>query len=152
MAATEAVDVHGPIDFLLIEFDADKMNGEAAAALLDLVERGIVRIWDLLVIVKNEDGSFAGVDITDLGADSFGGFAAFAGARSGLVGDSDIAEAASVLEPGTAAALLVYENSWAIPFVAAAMNAGAQVVASARIPANVVMEVLDELEAAEAAG
>lgn len=152
MSDSEPVEVHGPIDFLLIEFDPEKMNGEAATALLDLVERGIVRIWDLLVIVKEADGSFAGIDISDLGVDSFGGFTAFAGARSGLVGDSDIAEAAGVMEPGTAAALIVYENSWSIPFVRAAMNAGAQVVASARIPANVVTEVLDELEAAEAAG
>lgn len=144
-------DVHGPIDFLLLEFSADKMNGEAATALLDLVTRDIVRIYDLLVIRRESDGSFTGVDFADLSADALGGFAVFAGARSGLVGDDDIAEAGSVMKPGTAAALIVYENSWAIPFVAAALRADAQVVASARIPATVVMEVLDELDAADAA-
>lgn len=150
MADTD--EVHGPIDFLLIEFDADKMTGEAAGALLDLVEQGIVRIYDLLVIRKDSDGTITGIDVSDLSADSLGGFVAFAGARSGLVGDDDIAEAGGVMEPGTAAALIVYENTWAVPFVTAARNAGAEVIASARIPADVVMEVLDALEAADAAG
>ena len=148
---TDVTDVHGPIDFLLLEFAADKMTGAAASALLDLVERDVVRIYDLLVIRKEDDGSFSGIDVTDLSADDVGGFVAFAGARSGIVGDEDVSEAAAAIEPGTAAALIVYENRWAVPFVAAARDAGAQVVASARIPANVVMDVLDELDAADAA-
>jgi hypothetical protein len=142
------VEVHGPVDFVIIEFDGTKMTGAAASALLDLVDAGIIRIWDLLVIRKEADGTFSGVDINDLGADELGGFSAFAGARSGLLGDDDLAEAAEAMLPGTAAAVIVYENSWAIPFIAAAMDAGAQVVASARIPADVVMEVLDALDAA----
>ncbi len=145
------VDAHGPIDFLLLEFTADRMDGKAATALLDLVEQGIVRIYDLLVIRKDADGTFSGVDITDLGSDALGGFTAFAGARSGLLGDDDVAEAGEVMKPGTVAALIVYENAWAIPFIAAARAAGAEVVASARIPADVVMDVLDELDAASAA-
>jgi hypothetical protein len=151
MPANEPTEIHGPIDFLLLEFSAEKMTGAAAAALLDLVERGIVRIWDLLVIRKDEDGTFSGIDISDLRAGELGDFVTFAGARSGLLGDEDIAEASAAMEPGTVAALLVYENAWAIPFVAAARAADAQVIASARIPADVVMDVLDELEAAEAA-
>jgi hypothetical protein len=143
-----SVDVHGPVDFVIIEFDGTKMTGAAASALLDLVDAGIIRIWDLLVVRKEADGTFSGVDISNLGADELGGFAAFAGARSGLLGDDDLAEAAEAMLPGTAAAVIVYENSWAIPFIAAAMDAGAQVVASARIPADVVTEVLDALEAA----
>jgi Family of unknown function (DUF6325) len=149
LTSTDSEDVHGPIDFLLLEFDADKATGEAAAALLDLVRRGIVRIYDLLVIRKDQDGTFSGVDITDLSEDEVGGFVAFAGARSGLLGEDDVSEAAGAMEPGTAAALIVYENTWAIPFVAAARRAGAQVVASARIPANVVMDALDALDAAD---
>jgi hypothetical protein len=145
----DLTDVYGPIDFLLLEFDPDKATGEAAAAILDLVEAGIVRIYDLLVIRKDEDGSFSGVDITDLSADDLGGFVAFAGARSGLVGEDDISEAANAMEPGTAAALIVYENTWAIPFIAAARRMDAQVIASARIPADVIMEVLDDLDAAD---
>ena len=141
------IQVHGPIDFVIIEFDPANMNGAAAAAMLDLVEAGIVRIWDLLVIRKEEAGTFSGIDIADLGADELGGFVAFAGASSGLLGDDDLAEAANAMLPGKAAAVIVYENTWAIPFVAAVVNADAQVVASARIPADVVMEVLDALEA-----
>ena len=141
----------GPIDFLLLEFDADKMTGEAAAALFELVEQGIIRIYDLLIIRKEADGTIVGVDLNDVSADSIGGFAVFAGARSGLLGDDDLAAAGGVLDPGTAAALLVYENTWAIPFVAAATKADARLIASARIPADIVMSVLDELDAADAA-
>jgi hypothetical protein len=148
MAMTAPSEVHGPVDYLLLEFDADKMTGAAANALLDLVDAGIVRIYDLLVIRKNADGSVDGVDISDLDQDGLGGFAAFSGARSGLVGDDDIAEAGGVLAPGKAAALIVYENTWAIPFVAAARDAGAEVIAAARIPADVLLEVLDALESA----
>lgn len=141
------MDVHGPIDFVLIEFPGDRLTGAAADALLDLVERGIVRVYDLLVIRKAEDGSFSGIAIDDLSADEVGGFTAFAGARSGLLGDDDARQAADAMKPGTVAALVVYENSWAVPFVAAARDAGGQVVASARIPAQDVMDALDALEA-----
>ena len=140
--------VHGPIDFLLLEFQGDRLTGEAGAALLDLVEDGIVRIWDLLVIAKEADGSVSGINIEDLDADHLGSFTAFVGAQSGLLSEDDVTEAGNALEPGTYAALIVYENTWAIPFVRAARNAGAQVVAAARIPADVVMEVLDAADAA----
>jgi hypothetical protein len=151
MTSTEPQETHGPIDFLLLEGRAENMTGEAAEALLDLVERGIVRIYDLLVVRKEADGSFSGVNLTDLSQAGLGGFAAFAGARSGLLGDEDVAQAADALEPGTVGVMIVYENTWAIPFVAAARKAGAQAVASTRIPADTVMAVLDQLEAADAA-
>ena len=143
-------DVHGPIDFLLLEFDADKMTGEAADALLSLVDQGIIRVYDLLVIVKDADGTVTGVEIQDLSQDQLGGFSVFAGARSGLIGEDDVAEAGGVMEPGTAAALLIYENAWAVPFVAAARKADAHVIASARLTAEQVNEALDALEAADA--
>ena len=142
------VEIHGPIDFILLEFtDEGKLDGSIAAEVLNLVEAGIVRLWDALIIRKDEDGTFSGVALEDVGVDGVGAFAAFAGARSGLVGDDDIAEAASAMAPGTIAALLVYENAWAIPFVAATLAAGGEVIASARIPADVVIEALDALEA-----
>lgn len=147
----DRIDAHGPVDFLLLEFPGDRPTGKAAAALLDLVEAGIVRIYDLLVVRKETDGTFSGIDMTELGAGELGGFTAFAGARSGLLGDDDLAAAADALQPGTTAAMILYENSWAIPFVAAAREAGAQVVARERIPADVLMDVLDELDAADAA-
>ena len=141
------VQVHGPIDFLLMEFPGDRLTGAAAGALLDLVDRGIVRVYDLMVVRKAEDGTVSGIEINDLSADKVGGFTAFAGARSGLLGDDDARQAAHAMKPGTVAALLVYENSWAIPFVAAARDSGGQVIASARIPAQDVMDALDGLEA-----
>lgn len=141
-------DVHGPIDFVLIEFAGDRLTGAPADALMDLVERGIVRVYDLLVIRKDADGTVTGIDISDLSADGVGGFAVLAGARSGLLDDDDLAQAGDVMEPGTVAALIVYENAWAIPFVAAARQAGGQLVASARIPAQDVMDALDAVEAA----
>ena len=140
-------EVHGPIDFIVIEWPGEKMKGEAAEALLDLVDKGIVRIYDILVVAKDEDGSFRGFSIEDTGAGE--SFSAFSGARSGLLGDDDIAEAANALAPGTVAALIVYENTWAIPFVAAARRAGAELVASARIPAQDVMDALEALEASD---
>ncbi|MCU0270412.1 MAG: DUF1269 domain-containing protein [Acidimicrobiales bacterium] len=143
------VDVHGPIDAVLIEFEADRATGEAAQALLDLVDRGVVQIFDLVVIRKDADGSFSGVVLDDAVAEETGGFVVFAGARSGLLGDEDLRQAAESMTPGTAAALIVYENTWARPFVAAARKAGGELIASVRIPAQDVMDALDALDAAE---
>jgi hypothetical protein len=143
---TASAELHGPVDFVLLEFPRDKLTGEASQALLDLVERGVIRLYDLLVISKNEDGS---VEVLELGDPSgVDGFAYFSGARSGLLGDDDVDEASSAMRPGTVAALIVYENSWAIPFVAAARNSGGELIASARIPAPVVMEALEAMDSA----
>lgn len=142
--AATTTEVHGPIDFLLIEFPADRLTGEASQALMDLVERGVIRLYDLMVIYKHKDGFVEALELTDpAGVD---GFAYFAGARSGLLGDDEVSEAASAMEPGTVAALIVYENSWAIPFVTAARNSGGEVIASARIPATEVMAAIEKLE------
>jgi hypothetical protein len=146
---SDAAEVIGPIDFVVIEFPGDKFTGEIGAALLDLVDNGTVRIYDLLIVRKEADGTFSGVELADFGADDVGGLTVFAGARSGLLGDEDAAAAADALEPGTTAALIVYENTWAIPFVAAARRAGGEMVATARIPAQDVMDALDALESAD---
>jgi hypothetical protein len=138
-------DVYGPIDFVLIEFPRDRLTGAASEALLDLVGRGIVRLLDLLVISKAEDGSVEALEFTDpLIGDS--GLTYLAGARSGLIGDDDMREAAEAMALGTVAALIVYENAWAAPFVGAVRDSGGELIASARIPAPVVMAALDALE------
>ena len=136
-----ASEVHGPIDYLLVEFPADGSLDGPATALIDLVESGTVRLYDLRVIRKGTDGS---VDLVEVEAESV--FSELMGARSGLLGDEDVAAAAEAVEPGTVAALVMYENAWAVPFVAATRAAQGEVVASARIPAQDVMDVLDELE------
>jgi uncharacterized membrane protein len=148
--STTAADVHGPIDFILMEFPSEKLTGEVAPAVVDLVEAGIIRVYDLVVISKAEDGSVEAVELQDPGGAT--GFAYFAGASSGVIGDDDISQAAEAMAPGTVAALIVYENSWAVPFVAAARRAGGDVVASGRIPAQDIMDTLDALEALDSAG
>lgn len=133
----------GPVDYLLIEFPGDGPLDAVAAELLALVESGIVTVWDLLAVRKEADGSFSGVELDALHES----FTAFEGARAGLLGDEDIEEAAGALEPGTVAALIVFENTWASQFVTAAYNAGGEVVATGRIPVADLVETLDLLEA-----
>jgi hypothetical protein len=142
-------DVHGPIDFLLIEFHADRLTGRAAEALMDLVDKEIITLYDVLVVGKADDGSVYALDLAE-GVDELGSFGDLAGVRSGLLTDEDMHEAAGTMEPGTLAVLIVYENTWAVPFVAAARDAGGELIAGARIPAADVMAALDALEALEA--
>lgn len=136
----------GPIDYVLVEWPDKQPTGEAMPHLVDLVDRGLIRIIDLAFISKDEDGSVAMLEIADLG-DAVVEIAAFEGAASGLIHDDDIAQAGDVLEPGTSAALLVYENSWAAPFATAVRNSGGQLVASGRIPAEDFLAALDAAEA-----
>jgi len=136
----------GPIDYILVEWTGKQPTGEAMPHLIDLVDRGLIRILDLAFIVKGEDGSVAGVEIADLG-DAVAEFAVFEGASSGLLSDDDVDEAGNALEPGTSAALLVFENTWAAPFASAVRRSGGQLVASGRIPVQAVLAALDAAEA-----
>jgi hypothetical protein len=140
-------DAHGPIDYILLEFPGDQLRGRAADVVLDLVDRGIVRLYDLLVVRKAEDGTVSAVPLDGSENERLGGFAAFAGARSGLLNDDDLAEAGEAIDAGTIGVVFVYENSWAIPFVAAALEVGGKPVAGSRIPATDVMAALDALDA-----
>lgn len=132
----------GPIDYLLVEWPGKQPNGEALPHLVDLVDRGLIRILDFAFIKKEEDGSVIQLEIADLGDEIL----VLEGASSGILSDEDTSEAAQALENGTSAALLVYENSWAAPFASAVRRSGGQLVASGRIPVN---EILAALEAAE---
>jgi hypothetical protein len=136
----------GPIDYILVEWPGRQPNGEVAPHLVELVERGLIRILDLTFITKGEDGSIAGLEIADLG-NEVSELAVFEGASSGLLSDEDISEAGSALEPGTSAALLVFENTWAAPFAGAVRASGGQLVASGRIPVQAVLAALDAAEA-----
>lgn len=141
--------VHGPIDFVLLEFPDQEPTGRTAAALLDLVASDTIRVYDIVAIRKSAEGDVEALEIANLPGAAGDGFADLAGARSGLANDDDIADAAAAMEPGTVAVLLIYENRWAVPFVRAAMDSGGQLIASARIPAADVMAALDALEAAD---
>jgi hypothetical protein len=137
----------GPIDYLLVEWPGRQPTGEAAPHLIDLVDRGVIRILDLVFLSKAEDGSVARLEIADLG-DQVAAFADFEGASSGVLSDEDTDEAASALEPGTSAALLVYENRWAAPFASAVRRSGGQLVATGRIPIQAMLAALDAAEEA----
>lgn len=140
----------GPIDYVVIEWPGRQPDGSAVPHLVDLVDRGIIRLLDLVFIAKDEDGSVAGLEISDLG-DAAEAFAVFEGASSGLLDDEDAEEAANALEPGTSAALIVFENSWAAPFAVAVRKSGGQLVANGRIPVQALLAALDAAEAEAAA-
>ena len=139
----------GPIDFVLLEFPEDADTKACSDAIMDLVERDLVRLYDVLVIRKALDGSYSGVDLTDVTSAGVGGFTVFEGARSGLIHTDEVNTAAEVMQPGTMAALIVFENTWAAPFVRAVMDAGGELIASQRIPAPDVIEALERLETAQ---
>ncbi len=143
---SDSVDEMGPIDYLVVEWPDRQPNGEAAPYLVELVDRGLIRILDLAFIAKEEDGTVTRLEIADVGRDAVE-LSVFEGASSDLLSDEDMVEAATALEPGTAAALLVYENRWAAPFAAAVRRSGGQLVASGRIPVQAVLAALDAAEA-----
>jgi hypothetical protein len=145
--STDELEEMGPIDYIVVEWPGRQPTGEAAPHLVDLVERGIIRILDLAFITKAEDGSVAGVEISEV-AEQVEEMKVFEGASSGLLSDEDTAEAAAALEPGTSAALLVYENRWAAPFASAVRRSGGQLVASGRIPVQAILAALDAAEEA----
>jgi hypothetical protein len=146
------VEVLGPVDYVLLEFHDDHLTGRAAAAVLDLVERGIIAVYDIVVVGKTQQGEVYSLDLADTGAAVVGDFRDLAGAHTGLLDEGDLGDATAALEPGTLAVLIVYENLWAIPFVAAALEAGGELIASARIPATEVMAALESLESRASAG
>lgn len=139
----------GPIDIVVIGYPPGApMTGDAVPIMLDLVDRGIVRVLDALFVIKEEDGTFTGVDLANLDADSAGDLTVFAGASTGLISDDDIAKVAAEMEPGSAAMTIVYENRWAAPFAAAVRRNGGRLIASERISTQ---DLIDALDAAEAA-
>ena len=145
------LDQMGPIDYLVVAFPTEQMTGEAFPLLIDLVDRGVIRILDLEFIRKDEDGTVTTLSQVDLERMQVLEAALFDGASSGLLRPDDLAEAAAALDPGTAAGVLVYENVWAAPFAAALRRSGGQLVASGRIPVQDLVAVLDALEAEDQA-
>jgi hypothetical protein len=144
----EAHEELGPIDIVVIAYPADApMTGEAIPLMTDLVERGIIRVLDVLFVMENEDGTFSGFEAKDLQADRIGDLKFFEGASSGLLGEDDVATAAEALDPGSAAVVIVYENRWAAPFAAAIRRNGGVLVDNQRIPVQELIRALDAVEA-----
>ncbi len=140
----------GPIDYLIVEWPKDREpTGDAFPHLVDLVDRGLIRVLDFAFVHKDDDGAVAVLTMTDSDLDGEPELGLFMGASSGLMADDDYEDAGSVLEPGCSAAVLVYENSWAAPFATALRRGGAQLVGSGRIPTQAILGALDELDAAD---
>ena len=152
MEAHEGNGEFGPVDIVVIAYPVGSpMTGEAAPILVDLADRGIIRVLDAMFVKKNEDGTFVGFEAKNLDEQGVGDFAVFEGSSSGLLGDEDVATAAEALDPGSGAVIIVYENRWAAPFIAAARRNGGIPIAFQRIPASEVEEAVNALDAAESA-
>jgi Family of unknown function (DUF6325) len=137
----------GAIDWLLVEARGKEINGELVPPLLDLVDRRLIRILDVLVLVKRADDDFDALTTSELDPDQVGDLGALEGASSGLLTDEDAAAAASALAPGSLGLLIVYENLWSLPFAVAARKAGGQLIGQGHIPIQAIVAALDAVEA-----
>ena len=153
---TEPIDELGPVDYLVVEFPGSQFNGEIMPELLALVRHGVVRILDLAVIRKNDDGSYDAFEFEDLQEGPLAELREIERDLAQLLSDDDVAATADALEPGSTAALLIYENLWAAPLASSVRRAGGQLVASGRIPvqqllaaaeAELAEEITEEIEA-----
>ncbi|MGE5290358.1 MAG: DUF6325 family protein [Micromonosporaceae bacterium] len=143
---SEPADELGPVDWIVVEFPGSRFKGEIAPALDELVESGTVRVLDLLLIRKGEDGTLDFYELGDLDESEIGGLRAYEAELATLLSEDDVEAVAEAIEPGSTAALLVWENSWAAPFASAMRRAGGQLVASGRIPVQALLAAIEEDE------
>jgi hypothetical protein len=148
--APEPLDELGPVDWIVVEFPGSKFKGEIAPILDDLVERGTVRVLDLLLIRKDEAGALEFFELSDLDENEMGSLRAYETELSMLLSEDDVTAAAAAVEPGSTAALLVWENRWAAPFGSAVRRAGGQLVASGRIPVQALLAAVEDADRDEA--
>lgn len=144
-AGTEDFEL-GPIDYLVLEYPNGRPTGEAVPHLLDLIDRGLIRILDFGIVVKADDGSFRSVALSELPAVGADALTVFEGVETGILDEEDLAQIAAVIDNGSFGVIIVYENSWAAPFATALRRAGAQLVSSGRIPVQAVLEALEATE------
>jgi len=138
----------GPVDIVAIGFPPEApRTGESIPIFVDLVDRGIIRVLDVLIVQKDSQGVVAVLEIADLGGEALASLTVFDGARSGLLGDEDADVAGEALEPGEAAVLICFENAWAAPFVSSVRRNGGRVLAYERIAAQDILDAADALEA-----
>src|SRR3954464_4214670 len=140
----ELADELGPVDWIVVEFPGSEFKGDIAAALADLVDRGTVRVLDLLILPKDDDGRVGVFELGDFGDDDLGGLRAYETGLAMLLSADDVAAVAEAVAPGSVAGLLVWENLWAAPFGSAVRHAGGQLVASGRIPVQAMLAALEE--------
>ena len=140
---TVNVDELGPVDWIVVEFEGTRLNGDIAPILKDYVDRDLIRVLDLLFIKKDEDGGFEAFEATDLDDSEIGELRAYETELAMLLSEQDVADLAETIEPGSSAAVLVWENLWAAPFGAAVRHAGGQLVASGRIPIQALLAAVE---------
>jgi hypothetical protein len=140
---TEQSKTMGPVSYLIVEFPGNKMTGEGFSTLVDLVDQGLIRILDLLFVSRAVDGSMDVIDLQDVDGDGEFDLSIFEGVSAGLLDHRDLADAASVVEPGSSAGILIFENRWATPFVQALRGSDGQLVAAGYIPHDTVLASLD---------
>lgn len=136
---TVDTDQLGPVDWIVVEFPGSKMNGEIAPVLGDLEERGLIRVLDLLFMKKLADGSLEAFEASDLEDSEIGDLRRHEAEIAMVLSEQDVLDLGETIEPGSSAAVLVWENTWAAPFGAAVRHAGGQAVASGRIPVQALL-------------
>lgn len=141
---TETLDQLGPVDYLVVEFPGSQFKGEILPELADLVERGIVRVLDLVLIHKGEDGGYEAFEFGDPDTGVLGGVRELEKELADLLSEEDVIAVAETLEPGSTAGVLVYENLWAAPFASAVRRAGGELVANGRIPVQAIIGALED--------
>ena len=148
----DPLDELGPVDFIIVEFPAGERNftGEAADELLALAEAGSIRIIDLLILAKGDDGEIEALELSDL--DDLGPFEALEAELAEFLAEDDVVHLAAAMEPGSVAGVLVYENLWAAPFASAVRRAGGRLIANGRIPAQAIIAAIEADEALENEG
>ncbi|TFC51657.1 DUF1269 domain-containing protein [Cryobacterium sp. TMT1-21] len=142
-AGAEPEDTLGPVDWIVVEFPGSRFNGSIGPEIASLVEQGVVRVLDLLIIRKDADGALEVFEIEDLEEAELGELRSFETALATLLSEDDVTAVAEAVEPGSSAALLVWENLWAAPFGSAVRRAGGQLIASGRIPTQTLLAALE---------
>jgi len=141
--AKASVDELGPVDYLVVEFPGSKFNGEIAPTLVDLIDRGTIRVLDLIMITKEADGSFDAIELGDVEDGALGELNRLETEIAELLSADDVANLAEALEPGSTAGVLVYENLWAAPFASAVRHCGGQLIANGRIPVQALIAAFE---------
>lgn len=149
---TDTIDELGPVDWMVVEFPGSKFNGEIAPALQDLVERDLIRVLDLLVLKKDESGALEAFELSDLDPSEVGELRSYEAELAMLLSEDDVTAVGAAVEPGSSAAVLVWENVWAAPFASAVRRSGGQLVGSGRIPTQAIFAAIEADDEAEEEG
>jgi uncharacterized protein DUF6325 len=150
MAMTVNIDELGPVDWIVVEFPGSKLTGEIAPVIKDYQARGLIKVLDLLFMKKDKDGGLEAFEASDLGGTEIGELRSYEKDLAMVLSEQDVADLAETIEPGSSAAVLVWENLWAAPFGTAVRKAGGQLVASGRIPSQAIQAAI-EADAGEGA-